>query len=180
MRTITLWALIGVPRGTELKLFDLNYTANFGDRYVFELAGTVKNVQGGKKPKPIEFHRHVQDQKLCPVLCIEKYIAMTEAWRTQGQPSAFFLCHKSPHKPASKSTLARWIKEVLFLVQVDTKVFQAHYLRGASTSKALLKGLSVKEVVDHGKWALESTWQKFYHRQVDSASKRYQDCILEL
>ena len=128
----------------------------------------------------IEFHRHLQDEKLCPVICIDRYVTMTEPWRTQGQPSTFFLCHKNPHKPASKSTLARWIKDVLLLVEVDTKVFQAHSLRGASTSKALLKGLSVKEVVDHGKWSLESTWQKFYHRQVDSVSKRYQDSILKL
>ena len=66
------------------------------------------------------------------------------------------------------------------LGELDTNIFQAHSLRGASTSKALLKGLSVKEVVDHGKWSLESTWQKFYHKRVDSASKKYQDCILKL
>ena len=84
------------------------------------------------------------------------------------------------HKPASKSTLARWIKDVLLLADVDTKVFKAHSLRGASSSKALLKGLTVKEVVDHGRWSLESTWQKYYHKKVDSASKRYQDSILKL
>ena len=80
----------------------------------------------------------------------------------------------------SKATLARWIKETLFLAEVDTQVFQAHSLRGASTSKALLKGLSVKEVIDHGRWSLESTWQTFYHRRIDSAAKKFQEAILEL
>ena len=180
MKVTTLLALIGIPRGAELKLFDLNYMADYGDKYVFELVGTVKNVQGGEKPKPVEFHRHVEDTTLCPMSCIDRYISLTEPWRTQGNPSAFFLCHKSPHRPASKSTLARWIKDVLLLVDVDTKIFRAHSLRSASTSKALLKGLSVKEVVDHGRWSLESTWQRFYHKKVDSASKRYQDSILKL
>ena len=180
MKVVTLLALIGIPRGAELKLFDLNYMADFGDKYVFELVGTVKNVEGGKKPKPVEFHRHSEDAKLCPMSCIDKYISLTEPWRTQGQPSAFFLCHNSPHKPASKSTFARWIKNVLLSADIDTKIFRAHSLRSASTSRALLKGLSVKEVVDHGRWSLESTWQRFYHKQVDSASKKYQECLLKL
>ena len=180
IKVTTLLALIGIPRGAELKLFDLMYLADHGHRYVFQLAGTVKNVEAGQKPKPIEFHRHIEDKKLCPMACIDQYIALTESWRVNGQPSAFFLCHKKPHKPASKSTLARWIKDSLLLADVDTNVFKAHSLRGASSSKALLKGLTVKEVVDHGRWSLESTWQKYYHKYVDSASKKYQDSILKL
>ena len=180
IKVITLLALIGIPRGAELKLFDLNYVADHGDKYVFQLVGTVKNVQGGLRPKPVEFHRHREDEKLCPIVCIDQYISLTTPWRVKGQPSAFFLCHKKPHKPASKSTLARWIKEALFLADVDTKVFKAHSLRGASSSKALLSGLSVKEVIDHGRWSQESTWQRFYHKKVDSASKKYQDSVLML
>ena len=90
------------------------------------------------------------------------------------------LSFKKPHKPVCKSTLARWIKDTLLQADVDTNVFKAHSMRGASTSKAFLKGLSVKEVVDHGKWSLESTWQKFYHKEVESASKKYQDSVLRL
>ena len=180
MKVITLLALIGIPRGAELKLFDLRYMADHGQKYIFHLAGTVKNVEEGKKPEPIEFHRHLDDIKLCPMACIDQYLALTEPWRVNGQPTAFFLCHKKPHNPASKSTLARWIKDVLLLADVDTKVFKAHSVRGASSSKALLKGLSVKEVVDQGRWSLESTWQKYYHKKVNSASKRYQDSILRL
>ena len=178
-KVTTLLALIGVPRGAELHLFDLNYMADFDQKVVFELPGTVKNIREGKKPKPLEFHQHKGDNKLCPVKCIQKYINLTEPWRTRGSPSNFFLSFKAPHKPVCKSTLARWIKDVLFQANVD-KVFSAHSLRGASTSKALLKGLTVKEVVDHGKWSLESTWQRFYHKEVKSASKKYQDSILEL
>ena len=72
------------------------------------------------------------------------------------------------------------MKQALLLANVDTTVFQAHSLRGASSSKALLKGLSVKDIVEHGRWSRESTWQKFYHKKVDSAAKKYQDCILKL
>ena len=179
-KVTTLLALIGVPRGAELHLFDLNYMADHGDKLIFNLPGTVKNIKEGKKPIPLEFHTHKEDTKLCPVYSIHQYIKLTAPWRTEGVPSAFFLSFQKPHKPVCKSTLARWIKDTLLQADVDTNVFKAHSLRGASTSKAFLKGLSVKEVVDHGKWSRESTWQKFYHKEVDSASKKYQDSILGL
>ena len=178
LKVTTLLALIGTPRGAELHLFDLNYLADYGDYLSFELAGTIKNGKEGIKPKPIEFHKHIEESKLCPLTCVNQYKALTASWRAEGLPSKFFLSFKAPHKPVTKPTLARWIKETLLLADVDTKTFQAHSLRGASTSKAHLKGLSVKEVIDHGRWSKESTWQKFYHRVVDSAPKRYQDSVL--
>ena len=70
------------------------------------------------------------------------------------------------------------MKIALLLAGEDTKVFQAHSLRRASSSKALLKGLSVRDIVSHGRWSGESTWQKFYHKKVDSTAKKYQDSVL--
>ena len=178
MKAVTLLALIAASRGAELHLFDLNYLADYGEYYSFELPGTTKNGKEGVKPKPIEYHKHLEEVKLCPFTCISQYKLLTSPWRTDGKPSRFFLSFKAPHKPVVRSTLARWVKETLLLADVDTKTFQAHSIRGASTSKAFLKGLSVKEVIDHGRWSRESTWQRFYHRPVDSASKRYQDGVL--
>jgi hypothetical protein len=178
LKVTTLLALIGVSRGAELHLFDLNYLSDYGDYYSFELPGTIKNSKEGVRPKPVEYHRHLEDTKLCPFTCINQYKTMTAAWRKGGEPSKFFLSFKAPHKPVVKSTLARWIKEALRLSDIDTKTFQAHSMRGASTSKAFLKGLSVKEVIDHGRWSKESTWQRFYHRPVDSMSKKYQEGVL--
>ena len=177
-KTVTLLGLIGVSRGAELHLFDLNFLADYGDHSSFELPGTVKNGKEGVKPKPVRYYKHLEDLRLCPYSCIDQYKALSAPWRQDGNPSKFFLSFKAPHKPVSKSTLARWIKDTLLLADVDTKTFQAHSLRGASTSKAFLKGLSVKEVLDHGRWSRESTWQRFYHRPVDSASQRYQDQVL--
>ena len=179
IKVTTLLALIGIPRGAELHMFDLNYLAKYGGRYTFDLAGNIKNGKEGVVPQPVVFHQHLDDKKLCPVSCIDKYISETAAWRPNGLPSKFFLSFKT-HKPVTKSSLARWIKQALHWADVDTEVFQAHSLRGASTSKAFLKGLAVKDVVNHGKWSLESTWQKYYHKPMYHPSKKYQDSILQL
>ena len=180
IKTVTLLSLIGIPRKAEIHLFDLDYFADFSHYFTFDMPGTVKNIGEGGKPDPIEFHAHPEDSKLCPLACIREYIKLTASWRVHGKPAQFFLTHKKPHNPASRSTLARWIKNALLLADVDTKVFQAHSLRGASTSQALLKGLSVRDIVSHGRWSRESTWQRFYHKKVDSTSKRYQDAVLKL
>ena len=94
-------------------------------------------------------------------------------------PSAFFLSFIAPHQPISKTRLAGWVKEMLQWSDIDTSIFQAHSLKGAASSKALLKGLSVKEVLDQGNWSRESTWQKYYHRQVDSRPKKFQEGALK-
>ena len=180
IKTVTILSLIGIPRKAEVHLFDLDYLSDHAYYFTFDLPGTVKNIGEGRKPEPIEFHAHSEDRKLCPLTCIRDYINLTRPWRVDGKPSTFFLTHKKPHNPASRSTLARWMKDALFLADIDTKVFQAHSLRGASTSKAFLKGLSVKDIVSHGRWSTESTWQRFYHKKIDSASKKYQDSILKL
>ena len=178
IKTVTLLSLIGIPRGAEAYLFDLDYFSDYSHYFTFDLPGTVKNVEEGRTPDPVEFNAHSEEPKLCPLTCIREYINMTKPWRLEGKPSTFFLTHKKPHNPASRSTLSRWMKNALLLAGEDTKVFQAHSLRGASSSKALLKGLSVRDIVSHGRWSRESTWQKFYHKKVDSTAKKYQDSVL--
>ena len=72
------------------------------------------------------------------------------------------------------STISRWLKETLVLSGV-TKIldFGGHSTRSASTSKAELSGLSVKEVLDRGSWSNESTWQKFYHKEIIKVGQVY-------
>ena len=41
-----------------------------------------------------------------------------------------------PHKPVSTNSLARWIKSVLSNAGIDTSVFKAHSVRGASVTNA--------------------------------------------
>ena len=152
IKVATLLFLIGVPREAELHMLNLNYLSKFEDRYVFDLAGNIKNGKEGTIPKPVIFHRHPDEEKLCPIVCIDEYLLQTDKWRPEGTPAEFFLSFKT-HKAVCKSSIARWVKEALLMAEVDTDIFQAHSMRGAATSKAFLKGLSVTEVVNHGKWS---------------------------
>ena len=53
-------------------------------------------------------------------------------------------------KPVTKVSLARWLKCVLSLSGIVTKVFSAHSYRGASLSSAYNKGLSLNDILKAG------------------------------
>ena len=174
-----LLGLIALKRGAEIHQLDISFKKSFGDYYSFDLQKTVKNIKG-KVPKPLKFFRHGGNKKLCPMYCIDQYITMTNPWRPKQNHGPLFLSYVKPHLPLSKSRLAAWVKEIIKQAGVNTDTFSAHSVRGASSSKAFMEGLSIQEVLDHGSWSQESTWQRFYHREVDSTARRYQRKLLGL
>jgi len=89
------------------------------------------------------------------------YIKRSEAWR--GTESQLLLSFVNPHKPVST---------------IDTDTFSGHSVRSASSSKARLVGVPIKEILKRGHWSQESTFQKFYCRElIDSNS--FQEAILK-
>ena len=47
-----------------------------------------------------------------------------------------------PRKPESTNSLARWMKSILSNAGIDTSVFKAHNVRGASVTNANKRGCS--------------------------------------
>ena len=65
---------------------------------------------------------------------------------------------------------------MLGLSGIDTK-FKAHSTRSASTSKALSAGISLTEIVKRGQWKSDSTFRKFYHKDIKD-TKNFQVSIV--
>lgn len=47
---------------------------------------------------------------------------------------------------------------------MDTDTFKAHSVRGASTTTALAKGVSLQDILHTADWSAEFTFQRFYYR----------------
>ena len=45
-------------------------------------------------------------------------------------------------------------------------MFKAYSFRGASTSKAKVNGASLEDILKRGSWSNQSTWQKFYRKEI--------------
>ena len=137
-----------------------------------------KTSGSGQVAKPIASHRYTENDKTCPAKCLEDYINRTSRYRTENGTHLVFLSVDNPHKPVIRATLTKWILKMLNSAGVDTHKFKAHSLRSASSSKVANLGLKLIDILENGNWTNESTWQRFYHKRVASASQRFQETLL--
>ena len=135
-----LLALTAINRGSEIKNLDTRYMTKSDGTYTFRFSKTVKHSRQGKIPAAVLFHSFPHDKDLCPVTCLELYLERSKAWRATNKKTQLLLSFIKPHNPVSKSTITRWVKEVLTLSGIDTNVYQTHSIRAASSSKAGLHG----------------------------------------
>ncbi len=63
---------------------------------------------------------------------------------------------------------------------VDTTVFRAHSVRGASTSAARDRGMPMQDILATADWSREreSTFRKFYYRPQDLERNEYARRVL--
>ena len=83
-----------------------------------------------------------------------------------GKPVQLFLSHKSG-LPVTKSTISRWIKEVMKLSGINTNTFLPGSTRGASVSAAARRGASMPQILNAGDWTNLGTYQRFYQRTLE-------------
>ena len=90
---------------------------------------------------------------------------MTEDIRPADRLEAnpLFPSYIKPHRPVTSQRIAHWIKDLLGEagVHVDTDTFKAHSVRGASTTAAPSKGVSLQDIFCTADWNAESTFQQF-------------------
>jgi len=99
---------------------------------------------------------------LCPVTTLKAYEARTQPFRRNE--TRLLLATIKPNHPVTSSTVARWLKSLLELSGIDTSIFNAHSVRGASSSKAANMGVTTNDILKAVNWSSESVFQKFYHK----------------
>ena len=55
-------------------------------------------------------------------------------------------------------------KALLEAAGVDTSIFNAHSVRGASSTSAANMGITTNDILKAADWAFGSVFQKFYYR----------------
>ncbi|VDI15994.1 Hypothetical predicted protein [Mytilus galloprovincialis] len=78
--------------------------------------------------------------------------------------SKLLISYVKPHQDITKETT--WIKTVLQRSGIDTKIYGAHRVRSATTSRAKLKAVPIQEILDKAGWTNERTFSKFYNKKV--------------
>ena len=75
-----------------------------------------------------------------------------------------------PHLAVSSSSVAHWLKSLLEESGVDTSIFNAHSVRGASSSAAAMAGVTTDDILKAANWNSELVFQRFYYRPADDPS----------
>ena len=82
---------------------------------------------------------HAADKELGVMMSFDVYLSRTKIWR---------------------------INKTLSVASIDTEQFQGYSTRSALTSKAILSGLALSDILVRGQWSRESTWCKFFNKSV--------------
>ena len=178
LKLTILLALSAIHRCSEIKALDLKWLSRSNGTISFQFGSRVKHSKRGKLPPPVTYYPMTTEPNLCPVTTLNHYIKHTSEWRTDETESQLLLSTVKPHKPVSKSTISRWVKEVLKLSGIDINTYQAHSTRSAASSKANIECLRIEDILKKGNWSKESTWQRYYNKEITPNTEGFQERVL--
>jgi hypothetical protein len=153
-------------RGGEIASIQLP-SINLSDLQRSFTLGNPRKTQRSGPLHQIFIHSWPQNPAICPVQSIDTYINKTASLRNEMNRSHLYISSTKPHKPVPSSTIGRWIKDQLREAGIDTSIFSAHSTRGAAGSKALANGVLLESILNQVHRARESTFAKFYQRDVN-------------
>ena len=114
-----------------------------------------------------------QDKFLDPVRVLKSYLKRTKKFRnwtgTNKQSFHYFLSFVEPHKPVTSQTISKWLVSLIKLAYEDPKMkVKGYSTRAIGPSWTLFNGASVSSVPNAADWSRESTFIRFYLRDVSA------------
>jgi hypothetical protein len=106
--------------------------------------------------------RFLEDDRICPVRAMVSFLSYAEKVRKDEE----FLFVSSLGRRASKDTMRRWIDDILSRCGIAAS---AGSCRSAATSSALARKWPIDDILKSAGWSAESTFRKYYDREVLSA-----------
>ena len=70
----------------------------------------------------------------------------------------------------SPSSIAKWLKRLLEVVGVNTSIFSAHSVHGASSFKASNMEISTNNILIVADWSSKSVFENFYYKATQDPS----------
>ena len=165
IKTILLILLVTGQRTQIITSLDLNSMKKSSDSFEFAIKLTdLKQGRANYKPKAILLKQYETNKKLCIFHYLSIYLQRTALLRKSF--TKVFLTTKKPHRPVSKNSVSRWVKNLLGLAGIDTNIFSAGSTRAAATSKAMSQGANIDQILSMGGWSNLNTFNKFYNRPI--------------
>ncbi|MCG7879448.1 MAG: tyrosine-type recombinase/integrase [Candidatus Thiodiazotropha taylori] len=173
-KVVALIALATAPRAQTLVSMDLDYMLIKENQVVFSFPDLLKTSREGHSFSLTL--NHYKDEKLCVMHTLLFYLEKVQTKRLSKKVLVSYVTYKE----VCTSTVARWLKSILELSGIDTKVFKAHSYRAASTSAAFNRGCSLKTILSTADWSSDKNFKKFYCREsVKSNHMSFADAVFQ-
>ena len=167
-----LFALSCPERASSLAKLDLQHCRVTPEGLSFTLVSPRKRGSPDQLPRAF-FASFPHNERLCPVGTLRHYLKATRNLRPvfpSSKPDPLFVSYVKPHNPITAPTLSRWLRTVLKNAGIDTNIFKAHSVRGASTTAAVNSNVPLDDVMKMADWSCVSTFQKFYYKPIFKAN----------
>ena len=163
-----LVALLSVQRGQSLHILDIGCMKELPNGFEFLLMEHVKQSRPGYRAPSVVLQAYPADSSLCVSTYLKEYLRRTKPLR--GSESKLFISFTKPYKQVSSETISRWIRLVMELAGVDTKVFKPHSTRAAATSKAKAASVPLHEILRTAGWSSSRCFDQFYNKPVETST----------
>ena len=168
MKLTTLLAFSRPCCSADLAGLQLSYLKITPEGATFMANYLAKQSRPGWPLKEFFFLSLPNNLVLCPVSTLQEYIDQTKQFR-EGKDRVhkdnLFIATTWGHNTVTSATIATWIKATLMKASVDTSIFKAHLVRGATTKAAAMAVISIPEILEAGgDWSTQSVFERFYYR----------------
>ena len=177
LKLTMLLALTSASRCSEIRHLDNRFYTKSEGKICFNVIKPTKTSKANKPFTSVRVWTFSRWWQYLRFLRLEEYIFRAKPWREKSNHNQLLLSHIEPHSPVKTCTLSRWICQVLKYAGINTKMFTSHSVRAASTSKAKTLGISLSQILKKGQWSKESTWQKFYNKEIFPEATTFQSIL---
>lgn len=171
-----LIALVSAQRIQTIHLLDIQCMQKTKNSYIFVVRELIKQSKPGKKQIQVILENFPNDEKLSVFCVLTRYLEVTRPLR--GSETKLFISHVKPHHAVSKSTLARWLKDVMAASGVNMQVYKAHSTRAASVSAAADSSVPMESILSTAGWSSERTFAKFYKKPILHSQRTFAESVL--
>ena len=169
LKSVFLAAISTFRRCSDLQALriDEGFMSIVPEGIIFIRDGLSKQDRPGHIGTKIFIPAFSRNVKLDPKRAIQMYLKKTEQFR--NDENRLFLSFNKPHKAVTSQTISSWIVSVLKQAYNDSDLkVKAHSTRTIGSSWALFKGASLSSILEAADWSRDSTFKKFYYRQLNS------------
>ena len=133
-------------------------------------------------PNLSSFSSIKEDLVWCPVRMIRRFLKVTKGLRKET--SQLFITHGGKHEAASKTTISRWIVEVIRMAYEHHQKpllpgVRDHDVTGLAASWARFHGLSVKQILAAASWKTATTFAAFYMKDMTEQRGAFGRAVLQ-